>query len=113
MAWLLLMLRAFLGAAATDAAIGLLRASGSVALVGWVAPVMFAHSDIACWMSLVRRRRGIRAARQCIGLIKALMGSSLGARRTASPLDDSPDGGSVKERLRPLLRGVRLLLFIC
>jgi hypothetical protein len=53
MAWLLLMLRAFLGAAATGAAVGLLRASGSVALVGWVVPVMFAHSDIACWMSLI------------------------------------------------------------
>jgi ferritin-like metal-binding protein YciE len=49
MAWL----RAFLSAAATGAAVRLLRASGSVALVGWVAPVMFAHSDIACWMSLI------------------------------------------------------------
>jgi hypothetical protein len=44
MASLLLTLRAFLGAAAT----GLLTASRSVAPVGWLAPVLFAHSDIAC-----------------------------------------------------------------
>ncbi|CAD6336020.1 unnamed protein product [Miscanthus lutarioriparius] len=56
MASLLLTLRPFLGAAATVAAgtaVGLLTASGSVALVGWLAPVLFAHSDIACRMSLV------------------------------------------------------------
>ncbi|KAG0515416.1 hypothetical protein BDA96_10G276900 [Sorghum bicolor] len=52
MASLLLTLRAFLGAAG-GAAVGLLTASGSVALVGWLAPVLFAHSDIACRMSLV------------------------------------------------------------
>lgn len=54
MASLLLTLRAFLGAAGgASAAVGLLTDSGSVALVGWLAPVLFAHSDIACRMSLV------------------------------------------------------------
>jgi hypothetical protein len=55
MASLLLTLRAFLCAAgaAGGAAVGLLTVSGSVALVGWLAPVLFAHSDIACRMSLV------------------------------------------------------------
>jgi hypothetical protein len=44
------------------------------------------------------------AGRAAVHRADALVGSSLGARRTASPLDDSPDGGSVKERLCPLLR---------
>lgn len=52
MASLLLTLRAFLGAV-SGAAAGLMAVSGSVALVGWLGPVLFAHSDIACRMSLV------------------------------------------------------------
>ncbi|KAF0902788.1 hypothetical protein E2562_019117 [Oryza meyeriana var. granulata] len=54
MASLLLTLRAFLGAATGGGAgAELLAVSGSVALVGWLGPVLFAHSDIACRMSLV------------------------------------------------------------
>ncbi|OEL14079.1 hypothetical protein BAE44_0024898 [Dichanthelium oligosanthes] len=55
MASLLLTLGAFLGAigGCGSAAAGILAASGSVALVGWLGPVLFAHSDIACRMSLV------------------------------------------------------------
>ncbi|KAF8687215.1 hypothetical protein HU200_042883 [Digitaria exilis] len=34
-------------------AAGILAASGSVALAGWLGTVLFAHSDIACRMSLV------------------------------------------------------------
>uniref|UniRef100_A0A0E0LE63 Uncharacterized protein n=1 Tax=Oryza punctata TaxID=4537 RepID=A0A0E0LE63_ORYPU len=54
MASLLLTLRAFLGAA-TAGGVGaeLMAVSASVALVGWLGPVLFAHSDIACRMSLV------------------------------------------------------------
>ncbi|KAJ1260171.1 hypothetical protein BS78_10G212100 [Paspalum vaginatum] len=73
MASLLLTLRAFLGAA-DGAAAGLLTASGSVALVGWLGPVLFAHSDIACRMSLVvaavEERRAGRAA---VGRAEALV----------------------------------------
>ncbi|RLN11204.1 hypothetical protein C2845_PM09G20330 [Panicum miliaceum] len=54
MASLLLTLGAFLGAiGGGGAAAGLLAASRSVALVGWLCPVLFAHSDIACRMSLL------------------------------------------------------------
>ncbi|KAL6874128.1 hypothetical protein ACP4OV_014210 [Aristida adscensionis] len=57
MASLLLTLRAFLGAVAGagggGAGVGLLAVAGSVALVAWLGPVLFAHSDIACRVSLV------------------------------------------------------------
>uniref|UniRef100_A0A0E0E4K4 Uncharacterized protein n=1 Tax=Oryza meridionalis TaxID=40149 RepID=A0A0E0E4K4_9ORYZ len=56
MASLLLTLRAFLGAAAATgggAGAELVAVSASAALVAWLGPVLFAHSDIACRMSLV------------------------------------------------------------
>ncbi|EAZ01923.1 hypothetical protein OsI_23949 [Oryza sativa Indica Group] len=56
MASLLLTLRAFLGAAAATgggAGAELMAVSASAALVAWLGPVLFAHSDIACRMSLV------------------------------------------------------------
>ncbi|KAL6603089.1 hypothetical protein ACP70R_043450 [Stipagrostis hirtigluma subsp. patula] len=91
MASLLLTLRAFLGAGGGQA-MGLLAASGSVALVGWLGPVLFAHSDIACRVSLVvaateeegyggpaavRRAEALVAGRRVRGVAIGLMAGAI------------------------------------
>ncbi|TVU08379.1 hypothetical protein EJB05_41783, partial [Eragrostis curvula] len=93
MASLLLTLRAFLAAAASagGATAGLMAVSGSVALVGWLGPVLFAHSDIACRMSLVvaaaeegyggaaavRRAEALVAGRRAHGIAIGLLASAI------------------------------------
>jgi hypothetical protein len=89
MASLLHTLGAFLAAIVDGgrAAVVLVAASGSVALVGWLGPVLFAHSDIACRMNLVVAgsppwRTGTWAPRQCVGPRRL----SPGGGRAVSPL---------------------------
>nr|TKW22045.1 hypothetical protein SEVIR_4G203100v2 [Setaria viridis] len=85
------LLAAIGGGGGGSAAVGLVAASGSVALVGWLGPVLFAHSDIACRMSLVvaavedgyagaaavRRAEALVAGRRARGVVVGLVAGAI------------------------------------
>ncbi|KAG2613374.1 hypothetical protein PVAP13_4KG351500 [Panicum virgatum] len=99
MASLLLTLSAFLGAIGSGggggAAAGLLAASGSVALVAWLGPVLFAHSDIACTMGLVvaaveEGYEGAAAVRRAEALVAKRRARSIAVGLVAGAIEQAP-----------------------
>jgi hypothetical protein len=78
-----------------SAAAGLMAATGSVALVVWLGPVLFAHSDIACRMSLVVAavedgHAGAAAVRRAEALVVGRRARGLAVGLVAGAIEQAP-----------------------